>query len=215
MKLFLVRHGETDWNLAQRFQGHSDVPLNKVGFQQAKALRDRLDSETIASIYSSDLERAYETAKIISNGKNRLQTDIRLREVHFGDWEALTYNEIQQKYPGQLAAWEQDVYKTAPPNGETLEQLAEHTQSILNDLLMNHKDETILIVSHGGVIKVLICLALNLPAALYWQFHIDSASLSEIAFYPAGAILNFLNDTSHLSPPGREHASKSINDSGQ
>ena len=215
MKLLLVRHGETDWNLARRFQGHSDVPLNKVGLRQARALRDRLSDETIASIYSSDLERAYETAKIISNGKNKLQADSRLREVHFGDWECLTYNEIQAKYPVQLAAWERDVYKTAPPNGETLEQLAEHTHSILNDLLAKHKDETILVVKHGGLIKVLICLALNLPATWYWHFQVAPASLSEIAFYPAGAILNFVNDTCHLAPLGKSHASKSINDPGK
>jgi len=203
MKLLLVRHGETDWNLAQRFQGHSDVPLNQVGLQQAQALKDRLSDEIITSFYSSDLERAHETAKIIANGKIDLQSDSRLREVHFGDWEGLTYNEIQEKYPGQLAAWEQDVYKTAPPNGETLEALASHTQSFLNDLLLKNKDETILIVAHGGVIRVLICLALNLPATMYWQFHVDSASLSEIAFYPAGAILNFMNDTNHLAPLGK------------
>ena len=213
MKLFLMRHGETDWNLAQRFQGHSDVPLNQVGLRQAQALRDRLSDETITSIYSSDLGRAYETAKIIANGKNNLQSDARLREVHFGDWEGLTYSEIQEKYPGQLLAWEQDVYKTAPPNGETLEQLAEHSQSILNDLLVKHRDETILVVAHGGVIRVLICLALGLPANLYWQFQIAPSSLSEIAFYPAGAILNFVNDTCHLAPLGKSHASKSINDS--
>ena len=199
MKLFLVRHGETDWNLAQRFQGHSDVPLNQVGLRQAQALRDRLSDETITSIYSSDLGRAYETAKIIANGKNNLQSDARLREVHFGDWEGLTYYEIQAKFPEQLLAWEQDAYKTAPPNGETLEQLVEHTQSILNDFLVNHKDETILIVAHGGVIRVLICLALNLPATMHWQFQVALASLSEIAFYPAGAILNFVNDICHLS----------------
>jgi len=199
MKILLVRHGETDWNLAQRFQGHSDVPLNQVGLRQAQALRDHLSAETIGMIYSSDLQRAHETAKIISNGKNKLQNDARLREVHFGEWEGLTYYEIQKKYPGQLAAWEQDVYKVAPPNGETLEALASHTQSFMNDLLLNHKDETILIVTHGGVIRVLICLALNLPARMYWQFQVAQASLSEIAFYPAGAILNFMNDTCHLS----------------
>jgi alpha-ribazole phosphatase len=215
MRLLLVRHGETDWNLGRRFQGHSDVPLNKVGLQQAKALRNRLSDETIELIYSSDLERAYKTAKIISTGKNKLQTDARLREIHFGGWEGLTYNEIQEKYPAQLASWEQDVYKTAPPHGETLEQLAGHTQSLLNDLRVDHKAETILVVTHGGVIKVLICLALNLPATLYWQFHISPASLSEIAFYPAGAILNFMNDTGHLSPRRRGYASKSINDSGK
>ena len=198
MKLLLVRHGQTDWNLAHRFQGHGDVPLNEAGLQQAKALKDHLSGEAIDLIYSSDLRRASETAKIISNGKLELQTDSRLREVNFGDWDGLAYDEIKEKYRDVLSAWENDVYKNAPPNGETLEQLVTRSQSILHDLIAIHSDKTILIVAHGGVLQVLICLALNLNPTMYWQFHLSIAWLSEIAFYPAGAIINLMNDTCHL-----------------
>ena len=198
MKLLLVRHGQTDWNIARRFQGQSDIPLNEVGKKQAKALANRLLNQPFDFVYSSDLQRATETAKIIC--KSEWHPDLRLREVNFGDWEGLTYNEIKEKHPDPLSAWENDIYKNAPPNGETLEQLSARVQSMLGELYAKRQDQTVLIVAHGGVLQTLICLALNLKPTMYWQFHLSTASLSEIAFYPkgAGAIVNLLNDTSHL-----------------
>jgi alpha-ribazole phosphatase len=196
MKLLLIRHGQTNWNLEQRFQGQSDIPLNETGRKQADALADRLSAEHFDFVYSSDLQRATETANIIC--RSGFQPDPRLREVHFGDWEGLTYDEIKLKYPTTLFAWESDIYKNAPPNGETLEQLVVRIQSVLDELCAKHQDHTVLIVAHGGVLQTMICLALKLLPTMYWQFHLSTASLSEVAFYPAGAILNSLNDTSHL-----------------
>jgi alpha-ribazole phosphatase len=201
MKLLLIRHGQTDWNIARRFQGQSNVPLNEVGRKQATALADRLSGQQIDIIYSSDLERAAETANItlqMSVCKPDLHLDRRLREINFGDWEGLSYNEIKEKYPEALLARENDVYKNAPPNGETLEQLCTRVQSMLDELYAKHKDQTVLLVAHGGVLQILLCLALKLKPTMYWQFHISTASVSEIALYPDGAILNLLNDTCHL-----------------
>ncbi len=196
MNLLLIRHGQTNWNLEQRFQGQSDIPLNETGRKQAAALAERLAAETFDAVYTSDLQRATETAKIIC--ASPIHPDPRLREVNFGDWEGLTYDEIKAKHPETLAAWEADIFKNAPPHGETLEGLAERVQFILDELRAKHQDQRILIVAHGGVLQTLICLALKLPPTMYWQFHLSTASLSEVAFYPAGAILNSLNDTSHL-----------------
>jgi len=196
MKLLLIRHGQTDWNIARRFQGHSDVPLNQTGLTQAKALAERLSSQHIDALYSSDLQRALETAKIVR--KSEWHSDPRLREINFGDWEGLTYKEIREKYPAALAERENDIYKNAPPHGETLEQLCARVQSMLDELYAKHKDQVVLIVSHGGVLQILLCLALKIKPTMYWQFHLSTASLSEIAFYPDGAILNLLNDTCHL-----------------
>jgi alpha-ribazole phosphatase len=196
MNLLLIRHGQTNWNLEQRFQGQSDIPLNETGRKQAQALAERLAAEQFDAIYSSDLQRAAETANIIC--ESQIHADTRLREVSFGDWEGLTYDEIKAKHPETLAAWEADIFKNAPPNGETLEGLAARVQSMLDELREKHQDQRILIVAHGGVLQTLICLALKLPPTMYWQFHLSTASLSEVAFYPAGAILNSLNDTSHL-----------------
>jgi alpha-ribazole phosphatase len=196
MKLLLIRHGQTDWNIARRFQGQSDVLLNQTGKNQAKALAERLSSQHVDALYSSDLARAIETAKIIR--KSEWHSDPRLREINFGDWEGLTYNKIKEKYPAALAERETDIYKNAPPNGETLEQLSARVQSMLNELYAKHKEQTVLIIAHGGVLQILLCLALNIKPTMYWQFHLSTASLSEIAFYPDGAILNLLNDTCHL-----------------
>lgn len=200
IRFLLIRHGQTDWNRAQRFQGQSDVPLNEVGRQQAMALANRLSDKVIDVIYSSDLQRALETARGIAQQHTcDVQVEANLREINFGDWEGLTYDEIKKKQPQSLAAWENDIYKNAPPNGETLEQLTMRVQAVLEDLRAKRTDKTVLLVAHGGVLQTLICLALNLPATMYWHFHLSPASLSEIAFYPAGAILNSLNDTRHLS----------------
>lgn len=198
MKLFLVRHGQTDWNFAQRFQGQSDIPLNEAGRQQAHALAERLMNQDFDAVYSSDLKRALETGKIIAKDKADTRVDPRLREIHFGDWEGMRYAEIKEKYPAALATWENDVYQNAPPGGETVKQLTERVQSALNDFHREHTGQSVLIVAHGGVLQSLICLALKLHPLMYWQFQISPASLSEIAFYPTGAILNSLNDTSHL-----------------
>lgn len=198
MKLYLIRHGQTDWNLAQRFQGQSDIPLNEIGRRQANALAGRLSSQPFDVAYSSDLQRALETANIIVRDRLEIKEDVRLREMNFGDWEGATYNRIKEEYPDALTTWEDDVYKNAPPNGETLEQLVIRAQSVLKDILENWKDKTVLLVAHGGVLQSLICLALNLSPTMYWQFHVSPASLSEISFYPAGAIVNLLNDTAHL-----------------
>jgi len=204
MKLFLIRHGQTAWNIARRYQGHSDVPLNETGQRQATALSDRFSGQHIDAVYSSDLSRATETAKMIlqtANCKQGLYPDGRLREVNFGDWEGMTYSEIKEKYPKALLERENDIYKSAPPNGETLENLTVRVRSLLDELLAKHENQTVLAVAHGGVLRVLLCCALNLHPTMYWQFYMSTASVSEVAFYPDGAILNLLNDTSHLSKP--------------
>jgi alpha-ribazole phosphatase len=203
MKLLLIRHGQTNWNLEQRFQGQSDIPLNETGRRQTAALADRLSTEPFDAVYSSDLQRATETVRTIC--KSEFLSDPRLREVHFGDWEGLTYDEIKAKHPNTLAAWEANIFKNAPPDGETLEQLSVRVQSMLDELRQKHENHNILIVAHGGVLQTLICLALKLPPTMYWQFHLSTASLSELAFYPAGAILNLLNDTCHLKSSSLSH----------
>ncbi|GAB4505500.1 MAG: alpha-ribazole phosphatase [Anaerolineales bacterium] len=202
MKLLLVRHGQTDWNLTQRFQGQSDIPLNETGRRQAQALAARLSATQITAVYCSDLQRAVETAAILTHRLSpqpALQRDMRLREMHFGAWEGFTYDQIKAEYPTALEVWENALYTHAPPDGETLEEVARRVLSILSELQAKHDRQTILVVAHGGTLQTLICLALGLPPTMYWQFSLSPASLSELAFYPAGAILNLLNDSSHLT----------------
>lgn len=198
-RLLLVRHGLTDWNVSGRFQGQTDVPLNKTGRLQAEALARRLAGEGILCIYASPLQRARETARIIAAPIGcPVILDLRLCELHFGDWEGLTYEQIAQRQPQALAAWQANSETTPPPGGESLAQLAARASAFLQDIRSLYEEKTVLLAAHGGLLQVMICLALGLPAHMYWKFAISPGSISELGLYPDAAILNALNVTEHL-----------------
>lgn len=203
MRLLLVPHALTDWNAARRFQGHSDRPLSAAGRQQAARLANRLTGEQIHEAYASDLSRARETADAIA-GPRRLpvRCEPRLRELHFGAWEGLTYEEAREADPECLTAWESDVSRTAPPGGETLAELAGRIGTFFTGLTAETaeagRERTVLVVAHRGSLQVLLCLALGLPPQARWQLRLEPASLSELDLYPQGAVLARLNDTHHL-----------------
>src|SRR5262245_31960759 len=147
MKLLLVRHGETDWNLARRYQSYSDIPLNQTGILQAEQLARRLSNEKIDVIYASDSPRAAETAKLIANILKPalpIHSDSRWQEICFGEWDGLTYEEVEAKWKNEVTAWYTDPVNVAPPGGETMLQLSQRLQSALDELKSKYKDETIL-----------------------------------------------------------------------
>ena len=109
MRLLLARHAPTDWNTKGRFQGHEDIALGATGRRQAALLAERLAGERIDEIHTSDLRRAWETARAVADARRLpLHSDSRLRELHVGSWQGLTYDEVRQAYPEALAAWEAD-----------------------------------------------------------------------------------------------------------
>jgi len=199
VKLILVRHGRTEWNAEGRFQGQSDVPLNAAGRRQAAALSRRLSREPVTAVYASDLQRAHETALCIAAAHGLgVYSEPRLREMSFGAWEGLTFDEIERRDPPGLAAWQADPLNVAPPGGETLAQLAARVEAALNEIVQTHRDETALLAAHGGSLQALLCLAFGMSLQRYWQFRLDLAAVSELYVYPEGAILTLLNDTAHL-----------------
>ena len=199
-RLLLVRHGETEWNRQKRYQGQKDIPLNEFGRQQVSALSRRLKNEPINGLYTSDLCRSWETAKTISTNFSDLVIvkDARLREMNFGEWEGLNWSEIREKDPSVVENWSNYLAEKGPPGGETLFRFSKRIRNFSDEIIKSHLNETILLVAHGGTIMVLICLLLGHPIERYWQFRIEKASLSDICIYPEGAIINQLNDTSHL-----------------
>ena len=201
MKLILTRHGETEWNATKRYQGQSDIPLNETGLRQASQLAKRLSTESIDSIYSSDLSRAATTAKaIIDLQPNVLQLnhDPRWRELSFGDWEGLSYEEVRAKWMGESSSWYDNPARLSPPNGETLLQLAARVNSALQDLRIQHKDQTVLVVTHAGAIQTLLCSVLGMDLQRYWQFRVLQTSLTILDVYEDSATINLFNDVSHL-----------------
>jgi len=200
MRLLFARHAPTDWNGMGRYLGHSDIPLGRAGHLQAALLAQRLDAERIHEVHVSDLRRARETASaVICSRHLAMRSDSRLRELHFGEWEGLTREEVRQGSPEALTAWEADTLRTSPPGGETLAQLVDRVGAFLATLTKDAAlDRTVFVVGHKGSLQVLLCLALGLPPESRWKFCLEPASLSELNLYAEGAVLNFLNDTHHL-----------------
>jgi broad specificity phosphatase PhoE len=189
MRLLLVPHAETAWNVQGRYQGQTDVPLSERGRHQAERLAERLAAETIDVVFASDLCRAWDTAIRIAAPRGLSpRQEPRLRELHFGAWEGLTFAEVQR------------LGKETPPGGETLADLAARLRSFLDDLAPTHRDgeQTMLLVAHRGSLRVLLCLVLGLAPDAHWRFRLAPASLSELELHAETSVLTRLNDVSHL-----------------
>ena len=199
LNLILVRHGETEWNVQRRYQGQSDIPLSAIGEQQAKLVAKCFVNRKIDAAYASDLKRAWQTATVIAE-KNSLTiiSEPRLREINFGVLEGLTWDEAEIKHPETLKMWLED-YNQPPEGGETMDAFSLRVLSFLRELQEEYTDETILLVAHGGVLREIIRITLELPAEKLWALAMDNASINELMLgkddYP---LLKKLNDTCHL-----------------
>lgn len=201
VKLLLVRHGETEWNKTGRYQGHSDVELSAIGLWQAERLRDRLAGQRIDAVYSSDLKRASHTAQIITSQHNlAVMPGKELREINFGELEGMTYDEIQLHYPN----WSGISSDVSIPGGESLSQLAFRIELFVPRLTEHSGDKTVLVVAHGGALRVLVCILLGIGIEHWRQIRLDGASLTIMEGYPDRVVLSLLNDTCHLEDYGLE-----------
>ncbi len=199
-RLLLVRHGETELNSAERYWGQSDVKLSPLGLRQAERLHDRLAAQRIDAIYSSDLQRAWVTAKTIAS-RHQLDVTIcaELREINFGKLEGLNFEESSQLFPEFAAKWKtQRSTNIEFPGGESLDQLHSRVSNFVGRLKKRKAEETVLIVAHAGVLRSLVCQLMAIELRYIYQIRLDLASLSILETYPTGAILSLLNDISHL-----------------
>ena len=198
-RLLLVRHGVTEFNSTRRFAGYSDVEMSAVGLRQVGKLRDRLAGEKIDVVYSSDLKRAMVTAEVICSGR---KLDIlacpELREVNYGEVEGLTYPEIRQRYPEVAELVANFTLRLNFPGGESFEEFIERVSKFADRLNRHAPSETVLVVSHSGPLRTLVCALMGIDHTCWWQLRFDNASLSIVDTYPRGAILSLLNETSHL-----------------
>ena len=201
----LVRHGPTAHSQTGAYAGWSDVPLSAPGREVAQRLARRLAAVPIALAYSSDLSRAGQTLDLLLESHNPrppVRPDADLRELHFGAWEGLSYAAIgaRPEGPAVLAG------ERAAPGGESLADLAARLERFSARLRQESPPMTegaVLVVSHGGPLRVLFCQLLGLPPSKHWAFQIDHASLSEVRWDPhSGPLVVALNDRCHLDPEG-------------
>jgi probable phosphoglycerate mutase len=198
-RIVLVRHGETDWNATGRLQGQSDTPLNAVGHEQARRAAQRLVCEPVRALYSSDLARAFQTARIIGQILGlTVVTSPRLRERRYGAWEGLTSAEIQARYPEQFAAWRARSPDFAPPQGETRSQLLTRGLAELHAIARRHMGEMAVVVTHGGLCYVLISHLLGSIAGDQREFTFGNASMHTLEVTADRWSVISLNETAHL-----------------
>jgi broad specificity phosphatase PhoE len=203
VRLVVVRHGETDSNATHRFTGQIDVPLNSLGERQARAAGLALAGEHFDLVVVSDLLRARQTADAILPHLNASATyDPDLREISLGSWEGLTSDEIEERYPDELARHLSRATGFAPPGGESAIELAARVARALQCSHTAHPDGAVLWVTHGGVIGALICQVLGIDLAHRGQFRRDNAGATELVFNGSGGVLVRLNDTHYLAGPG-------------
>lgn len=202
LRLYLIRHGETDWNAEGRIQGQSDIELNSYGEAQAQCLAARLVEEgEFHALYSSPLKRASCTAQVIGRALNLpIIYDARLVERSLGVLEGLTMNEIKEQFPHVHRAWHEGGMRPPIPGEEPREAFVMRTRAFIDDLRAAHPQGQVIVVTHGGTLNMLLLASLGLDAERPLPFWIENASLNIVQWNERGARLRVLNDTCHLAP---------------
>jgi broad specificity phosphatase PhoE len=198
--VYLIRHGETDWNRGTRIQGRIDIPLNERGKQQAEALAVRLASIPLEVIYTSDLGRAQETAGRIAARQPEEVAVLKrpgLRECDYGLWEGLTRAEVVERFPEEWDEWFRTGGIGGAPEGEDFFSLVKRASVVFDEA--SRQGKTVLISAHHGPIQAILCHALGIAEILRSRFLIQNCSLSALECQEGGITrLILLNDTCHL-----------------
>jgi alpha-ribazole phosphatase len=202
-RFLLVRHGESVWNGERRIQGHRDPPLSERGRRQADLVLARLAphlGSTVGAVYTSPLRRAAETAERIGEVfRLPVTPDPDLREMGLGTWEGMTVPEIQAAFPGAYERWLEDPLAAPAPGGEPLPAFAARTAAAFARMQAAHPGLDLIVVSHGGVIKSLLCAVLGLDVRYLFRLKQDNTALNVVEIGPAVRRVVLLNDSCHLT----------------
>ena len=203
IKILLVRHGETSWNLEGRFQGRSDVPLNEKGKDQATALALALKGESLTAIYSSPLMRAKETAHLINafHPSVPLYEEEGLVEMDLGEFEGIEGPRWAAQYAEFRTAWKQNPASVRMPGGESLHEVQARAMSALERITGSYPPEsTLVLCSHNFVILTILCHALDIPLARFRELRQGTAALNVLYKQGERYRADVVNDRSHLLP---------------
>lgn len=177
-KVYLVRHGETDYNKMGCYYGWTDCSLAQEGIKQSQALRKSFENIQYDVMLSSDLKRAAETANIINRSPREIMVDKRLRELNFGQWEGKSYEEIATEYTEHWNLWIEDFENATPTEGESFVTMYNRICEYMDEVLNLYKDKSIVIVSHNGSLRIIVAYLLGLPLEKIWSFNFDHGKYS-------------------------------------
>lgn len=199
MRIFLARHGQTEWNGQKRVQGHTDVHLDVVGKAQVEQLAESLRSQGIERIVSSDLRRAAESAEAVSKAVDvPVEYEPRLRERSYGEWEGFSYQEFSKEIAALAKKEKKPADLIAPPGGESFREMSARIKPVVHAII--GKNRSCLIVGHGGTCSLALCHLMKIPPEIDRKFRFDNACLTEVSFYRDGnRSLIRHNDGSHLT----------------
>ena len=198
-RLYLIRHGETLWNIEHRYQGITDINLSDIGLKQAELLGKRFKGRHIDIIYSSPLARARQTAKFISDATNiPVQNNESFREIDFGEWEGNSIEELTQKYGEKFTNYFKEPFKYSFPGEGSFDNVIKRVKEGYDKLLNENEGKTIVIVSHGAVLRVLITYIMNFEQSFYKKTWLNNTSITTIDIRDGIPTLLTLNDKAHL-----------------
>ena len=209
MKIYLIRHGQTDWNLEGKIQGRHDVSLNKTGLKQAELLAMGMDKRPVVQIFSSRQKRALETAQAVGRRQHVAVTVIDgLEEVEFGEWEGKTWDEISREYPEEFKVWCTEPAEIVPPGGESRPQIYRRIGNALNEILRRSRGD-IAIVSHGAALAYMVSLMLEKELGDHDEIIVKNASISTVEYDRETGKFHMAeaNDVSHLKALSQEKGS--------
>jgi len=179
--LYLIRHGETDWNKEGKYTGQTDIPLNEIGRQQVREAAKALKIHNPKVIYTSDLIRAVETAQLIAKELHiPIIQDKRLREINQGEWEGLHISEIHSRYGNQFISHRDNPLIVSAPNGESIAEVKTRVIDFLNEITVKHPSEQIVISSHGLVLGIIRTIAMDIPINKVFEFIPENAKVYQM-----------------------------------
>ncbi|HET7340514.1 MAG TPA: histidine phosphatase family protein [Methylomirabilota bacterium] len=199
VRLFTVRHGETESARERRFTGSRDVPLNPHGVRQSEAVARALAGAFVGAVYASPLARAQASAAPVAAAH---QVAVRVapafREMYFGDWEGLTRAEVAVRDPERFAVWRVTPHLAEPPGGERLPDVAGRVAAALQALLEEHAGQTVVLVTHAIVTRLIVLAALGLGADRLWSVDASPAGITEIEYQDGWVTVHRMNTLTHL-----------------
>ena len=194
MRLWLVRHGETEANVAGLYSGHAPTPLTERGIAQAQTLGRLLRNVPVDNVLCSELERARHTTQLILGDREvPVRNMPELNEMFFGDWEMRHHRDLAREDAENYAVWCNDWQNATPTNGEGFQAFSQRVERFIAQLADYKTCQNLLVVSHQGVLSVLIARLLSMPAAAMWHFRVEQGCWSAIDFCDNFAVLKVLN----------------------
>lgn len=199
MRIFLIRHGETEWNRQNRLQGNSDTHLSPEGFHQAITLAEHAPFQDIDAIYSSDLTRAVSTAGILAERFNLTVKQMpELREVNYGDWEGRFISDLVKESPKAFGKFFTAPERCHPPNGETFLEAQARLMIGIREIIANHDNQNIIVVSHGAAIRLILGAALDMPLHKMWAIGQFNMAVNILRVDDGEFTVELVNSTEHL-----------------